>query len=159
MALLDSYQTERDPNARAFVEISVARGQVINQTSAGNIPHDRKQSIWPNLDPWLGPRDGFGGVLAPQVRTDDGPLADDVAEHNFHVLAQETIAMHSNRRALTNSSLWSARQHRPDRLIRNWHQSPHNRLIVAHEVSYPRDCLYPAGLSAPISQKVRYGHT
>ena len=89
--LLDTYQSEREANARAFIEKSVALGRLINQTAAGTVPQGRMESIWPDLGPGLGPRDGVGGALAPQVRTSDGRLADDVSEHGFYVLANDKV--------------------------------------------------------------------
>ncbi len=90
--LLDTYQSEREANARAFIEKSVALGRLINQTAAGMVPSGRMDSIWPDLGPGLGLRDGIGGTLAPQVRTTDGLLADDAACHGFYVLAAEAVS-------------------------------------------------------------------
>ena len=90
-ALLDTYQSEREANARAFIEKSVALGKLINQTAAGVVPRGRMESIWPDLGPGLGPRDGVGGALVPQVHTDDGILADDAAKHGFYVLAADNV--------------------------------------------------------------------
>lgn len=78
--LLDTYQSEREANARAFIEKSVALGQLINQTAHGHLPQGKMASIWPDLGPGLGPRDGVGGQLAPQV-VHDGTRADDAAGH------------------------------------------------------------------------------
>ena len=84
--LLETYRSERERNVRAFIEKSVALGRLINQTGAEMVPKGRMESIWPDLGPGLGPRDGVGGTLAPQVRTEDGGLADDAAGHGFYVL-------------------------------------------------------------------------
>ncbi|MDJ0827397.1 MAG: bifunctional 3-(3-hydroxy-phenyl)propionate/3-hydroxycinnamic acid hydroxylase [Rhodobacter sp.] len=91
--LLDSYQSEREANVRAFIEKSVALGRLINQTAAGAVPQGRMASIWPDLGPGLGPRDGVGGGLVPQVRLASGALADDTAEHGFYVLARAGTAV------------------------------------------------------------------
>ena len=88
-AVLDTYQSEREPNARAFIEMAVALGKLIGQTAAGQAPKGRMTSIWPDLGPGLGPRDGIGGVLAPQIRLPDGQLADDAALHGFYALCRE----------------------------------------------------------------------
>lgn len=90
-ALLDTYQSEREANARAFIEKSVALGGLINQTAAGHIPLGRMQSIWPDLGPGLGARDGVGGTLAPQPRDAGGMLADDAANHGFYLLAARSL--------------------------------------------------------------------
>lgn len=85
--LVDSYGSERRDNARAFIERSVALGRLINRTARGAVPEGRMASIWPPLGPGLGPRDGIGGRLWPQLRLPDGRLSDDVAGHGFHVIA------------------------------------------------------------------------
>lgn len=86
--LLDSYGPERAANARAFIDRSVALGQVINQSTPGRPPSPRMHSIWPDLGPGLGPRDGTGGALAPQPRDAAGRLADDAAGHGFYLLTR-----------------------------------------------------------------------
>jgi len=85
--LLETYRSERERNVRLFVEKSVALGRLINRTGTEMVPKGRMESIWPDLGPGLGPRDGVGGTLAPQVRTRDGRLADDAAGHGFYILA------------------------------------------------------------------------
>ena len=60
-------------------------GWLINQTAAGKVPKGRMESIWPDLGPGIGPRDNVGGKLAPQVRLNDGSLADDRADYGFYV--------------------------------------------------------------------------
>ena len=89
--LLDSYQSEREPNVRAFIDKSIALGLLINRTSAYGVPQGRMSSIWPDLGPGLGLRDGVGGTLVPQVRVEDGRLADSAAGHGFYVLAADRI--------------------------------------------------------------------
>lgn len=80
-ALMTSYSTERAPNARAFIDMSVALGRLINQTAAGQAPTGRMRSIWPDLGPGLGLRDGIGGALVPQIAR-----ADDQAAGGFYAL-------------------------------------------------------------------------
>ena len=90
--LLNSYQSEREANARAFIAKSVALGQLINQTATGTLPTGRMRSIWPDLGPGLGPRDGIGGTLAPQVTNADGQRADDMAGGGFYILSATPVA-------------------------------------------------------------------
>ncbi|KMW59476.1 3-(3-hydroxy-phenyl)propionate hydroxylase [Candidatus Rhodobacter oscarellae] len=90
-ALLGTYGPERAANVRAFIEKSVALGRLINQTAAGLIPQGQMRSIWPDLGPGLGPRDGIGGSLAPQVLTPNGK-ADDAAGHRFYALGAGAAA-------------------------------------------------------------------
>jgi len=85
--LLASYQSEREPNARAFIEKTVALGRLINQTAAGHLPTGKMESLWPDLGSGLGPRDGIGGALVPQVRV-NGQLADDAMQNGFYILAE-----------------------------------------------------------------------
>ncbi|MDF0601584.1 bifunctional 3-(3-hydroxy-phenyl)propionate/3-hydroxycinnamic acid hydroxylase [Psychromarinibacter sp. C21-152] len=82
-AILDTYESERAPNARAFIQLAADMGQLINQTVQGHLPQGRMRSIWPDLGPGLGPRDGIGGALAPQVGR-----ADDAAPTGFHLLTR-----------------------------------------------------------------------
>ncbi len=89
--LLETYQSERETNVRAFVEKSVAIGRLINQTAAGEVPKGQMKSIWPDLGPGLGPRDGVGGALAPQVKLEDGTLADDATRNGLYVLSRGEI--------------------------------------------------------------------
>ena len=89
--LLDSYQSEREANARAFIEMSVNLGRLINQTAAGVVPKGQMKSIWPDLGPGLHGDAVHGGVLAPQVRNTDGTLADTAVNHGFYVLAREPV--------------------------------------------------------------------
>ncbi len=85
--LLDSYETERAPNARAFIALSVDLGRLINRTARGEVPEGRMRSIWPDLGPGLGERDRTGGVLVPQPVT-GGQRADEAARGGFWVLAR-----------------------------------------------------------------------
>lgn len=80
--VLATYETERSPHLRAFVELSVNLGRLINATGHGAVPEGPMKSIWPALGPGLGARDAVAGRLAPQVfmnneRSDDvaGPWA------------------------------------------------------------------------------------
>jgi len=90
-SLLDSYQSERDANARAFIQKSVDLGRLINQTAAGIIPQGQMKSIWPELGSGLGARDGIGGALGPQI-TINGHLSDDAARGGFYAIAQSLPA-------------------------------------------------------------------
>lgn len=88
--VLSTYESEREPHIRQFIELTVALGKLINQTAAGEAPSGKMNSIWPQLGAGLGPRDGVGGALAPQpyVR---GVLADDVAQQGFYVLSSRNL--------------------------------------------------------------------
>lgn len=89
--VLDTYGTERAANVQAFIEQSIALGQLINQTVRDGVPKGQMKSIWPDLGPGLGPRDGVAGKLAPQPRLPDGRLVDDAAGQSFYVLANRPV--------------------------------------------------------------------
>ncbi len=90
--LLDSYQSEREANVREFIDRSMALGRLINQTDPDKLPQGQMKSIWPDLGPGLGPRDGIGGTLAPQGLGADGQMADDLAFPGFHLLCSDPIS-------------------------------------------------------------------
>ena len=48
------------------------------------------KSIWPELGPGLGTREGVGGALAPQITVGE-VLVDDFAQHGFYVLATSQV--------------------------------------------------------------------
>ena len=81
--LLDSYQSEREPNARAFIDLSVDLGRLINQTAAGSGPAGQMRSIWPKLGPGVGASGAGVGTLVPQV-----DRADDRAPNGFYALVR-----------------------------------------------------------------------
>ncbi len=90
-SVLESYQSERSHNVRQFIELSVRLGKLINQTATGDVPKGQMKSIWPCLGAGLGPRDGIGGELAPQVVDAEGKRADDLANQGFYVLAKRPM--------------------------------------------------------------------
>ena len=90
-SLLETYHSEREPNVRQFIDMTMRLGKLINQTAAGNAPRGTMKSIWPSLGDGFGVRDGVGGELAPQIRLADGTLADDYAGQGFYVLAKEPM--------------------------------------------------------------------
>ncbi len=94
-SLLQSYETERAANARAFIDLSVRLGRLINQTAAGAVPAGRMKSIWPALGPGLG-RPGAGvGEQVPQAlqRGPDGVVrSDDISPNGFYLMARDDTA-------------------------------------------------------------------
>ena len=73
---------------RAFIEMSMRLGRLINQTAAGNAPQGRMETIRPALGPGFGDRGGVAGTPAPQLRLNEA-LTDDLAAGGFHVLTGE----------------------------------------------------------------------
>ena len=87
MDLLETYQSERDPHVRAFIELTVQMGQVINTTAdalaSGNVAEvgEGRQKI-SQLRPALGPglkagTSALAGHLFPQPRLTSGERLDD----------------------------------------------------------------------------------
>ncbi|MFT4717012.1 MAG: 3-(3-hydroxy-phenyl)propionate hydroxylase [Paracoccaceae bacterium] len=90
--LLDTYASERLPNTREFINLTMDLGRLINQTAAGQAPSVAMKSIWPALGPGLGVRDGLVGTQAPQVKTVSGEWSDDVAGAGFYALVRKDVA-------------------------------------------------------------------
>jgi 3-(3-hydroxy-phenyl)propionate hydroxylase len=86
-AILDSYQSERAPNVRQFIENSVQLGRLINQTASSQAPSAQMKSPWPSLGPGLGSRDDVAGHHAPQPDWED-----DQSAHGFYVQAVHHMA-------------------------------------------------------------------
>lgn len=91
-ALLDTYETERIPAVRPYIEESARIANVIDQFSISNQRPERSAPhIGATFRPPIGP--GFhdhaapsGGRLAPQPRSRAGKLLDDRVGYNFAVV-------------------------------------------------------------------------
>lgn len=88
--LLETYESERRPNVRQYIDLSVRLGRLINRTMTGQAPSGRMSSIWPGLGPGVGPRDRAGGQLVPQIET-NGHRSDDIAPGGFYVVSRRPI--------------------------------------------------------------------
>ncbi|HUS95656.1 MAG TPA: bifunctional 3-(3-hydroxy-phenyl)propionate/3-hydroxycinnamic acid hydroxylase, partial [Hyphomicrobiaceae bacterium] len=106
--LLDSYQSERHPHVRAYVETALRLGRLINmddpkQALQAAMPQGgstRMSSIAPALGPGLSAGDiGHTGALAWQLRLADGRLLDDLAGYHFVLICDRDVWRHdaSNR--------------------------------------------------------------
>jgi 3-(3-hydroxy-phenyl)propionate hydroxylase len=96
--LLDSYESERSPHVREFIETAVQLGSVI-QTTHPDLADARDSDMadairkfvtpQPQLGPgvWLGETCDTAGHIAPQPRLDDGRLLDDVVGYRFALVA------------------------------------------------------------------------
>jgi 3-(3-hydroxy-phenyl)propionate hydroxylase len=103
-ALLDSYQTERAQHVRAYIELAVRIGGLINTSGMEQaVPTSvlaggeaaRMHSIKPLLGPgpgggWTGPR----GRVAPQPRLSCGTLLDDRAGYRHALLMRPEFERH-----------------------------------------------------------------
>lgn len=94
-SLLDSYQSERSPHVRAYIELAVRLGGLINTRAAeaavpgglGRAEPARMESLKPPLGPGLAAGLGdLAGQLAPQPRLADGTRLDDRVGYRFAAL-------------------------------------------------------------------------
>jgi 3-(3-hydroxy-phenyl)propionate hydroxylase len=100
--LLDSYETERREHVRAYIELAVKLGGVIQTTDPEAArQRDRELLANPTMLRPLAPRLGPGlhgdapepaGTRAAQPRLRDGRRLDDVAGYHFAVLARDDLA-------------------------------------------------------------------
>lgn len=98
-ALLDTYETERKPNAREYIQTAVRLGGLINTAGTEEalraaLPSAkggaRMESIAPPIGPGLGQGD-LAGRLFGQPRLADGQRMDDVYAHQFVVVADAAL--------------------------------------------------------------------
>jgi 3-(3-hydroxy-phenyl)propionate hydroxylase len=100
-ALLDTYEAERKPHVRAFIELAVKLGAVIQTTDpAVAAERDRRfaagdPEIFSYPSPQLGPGVHAGGppagVVFPQPPLDDGRLLDEATGARFAVLGEPGV--------------------------------------------------------------------
>lgn len=97
-ALLDTYQSERHPHARAYIETAVRLGGLINTSATEAALRDgfrqpdgsvRLESLAKPLGPGLGDADNpHRGWLSPQPKLSDGRLLDDHIGLSFALIRQ-----------------------------------------------------------------------
>jgi 3-(3-hydroxy-phenyl)propionate hydroxylase len=94
-ALLDTYESERLPHVRAYIELAVRLGGLINSKAAeaalpGGVARGepaRMETMKPLLGPGLAAGwTGLTGRVAPQPRLEDGTLLDDRVGYRFAAL-------------------------------------------------------------------------
>ena len=99
--LLDTYQAERSPHVREYIELAVRLGGLINtkameQALSGGVPGGepvRMSSIKPRLGPGLAPGwNGPAGSIAPQPRRGDGTRLDDHVGYRFTAVLRPDFA-------------------------------------------------------------------
>lgn len=99
--LLDSYETERAPHTRAYIEQAVRLGGLVQLTDPEKVARrDRDMAMNPQLMASITPRLGSGlhggavapaGTLAPQPRLRDGRLMDDAVGQRFGVITATSL--------------------------------------------------------------------
>lgn len=98
--LLETYETERKPNAREYIQTAVRLGGLINTAGTEEalraaLPSAdgsaRMESIAPPIGPGLGTGEKSGRLFG-QPRLGDGRLIDDVYPHQFVVVAEDALA-------------------------------------------------------------------
>ena len=112
--LLDTYQSERLPHVREFIELAIRLGGVINTKAieAGLAAGEARENAPVKLDvkkPLLGPGLALGDFplarhLAPQFMLSDGRRSDDRTGYH-HVLLVETEAALASRLALSQAGI------------------------------------------------------
>ncbi len=100
-ALLDSYQAERMPHARAYIETAIRLGGLINTMGTGKAldaafsqsdGSTRMESISPRLGPgFAAGSDEHIGRLFPQPRLSNGLLMDNFCGYGPVLLAQDDM--------------------------------------------------------------------
>jgi 3-(3-hydroxy-phenyl)propionate hydroxylase len=112
--LLDTYQSERQPHVREFIELAIRLGGVINTKAieAGLAAGEPREDAPVRLEvkkPLLGPGLALGdlplaGHLAPQFTLRDGHRGDDRIGYNHVVLVEKAAAL-SARLALSKAGI------------------------------------------------------
>ncbi|KAA1002396.1 bifunctional 3-(3-hydroxy-phenyl)propionate/3-hydroxycinnamic acid hydroxylase [Paraburkholderia panacisoli] len=102
-SLLDTYESEREPHVREFIETAVQLGTVIQATDrAAADTRDREMTAairqFKTPQPRLG--DGYhdaaqGGQIAPQPCGADGARLDDAVGYRFALVALDELAQHA----------------------------------------------------------------
>ncbi|SDN56473.1 3-(3-hydroxy-phenyl)propionate hydroxylase [Lutimaribacter pacificus] len=99
-ALLDTYESERKPNAREYIQTAVRLGGLINTAGTEEalraaLPaadgSARMESIMPPIGPGLGVGDRAGRLFG-QPRMADGTRMDDLYPHRWVVVAEAGLA-------------------------------------------------------------------
>lgn len=137
--LLDTYQSERQPHVRQFIELAIRLGGVINTKAieAGLAAGEARENAPVKLEvkkPLLGPGLALGdlplaGHLAPQFELKDGRRSDDMVGYGDVLLVENAAALPPGIKILTSDESngvgrW-LREHgiiaalvRPDRYVR-----------------------------------------
>ncbi|MCO8305045.1 bifunctional 3-(3-hydroxy-phenyl)propionate/3-hydroxycinnamic acid hydroxylase [Streptomyces sp. RKCA744] len=104
--LLDTYESERAPHVRPYIEESARQSNLIEALGTGAVPEPNGTQTVERFRPLLGPGlvaqpGGATGQLSPQPRGVDGERLDDVSGYGFTVVGN---------RALTSAVSEEARQ-------------------------------------------------
>jgi 3-(3-hydroxy-phenyl)propionate hydroxylase len=102
-ALLDTYESEREPHVRTFIETAVQLGGVIQATDSDAVAaRDREMTAaireFRTPQPRLGPgwhAGAAGGQIGPQPVYEDGSRFDDAVGHRFALVADEALIRHA----------------------------------------------------------------
>lgn len=102
--LLDTYESERKPNAREYITTAVRLGGLINTCGTevalrAALPASNGSARMESIAPPLGPGLGVGetaGRLFGQPRLEDGRLMDDAFAHRFVLVADAALVEGAN---------------------------------------------------------------
>ncbi|VCU71000.1 3-(3-hydroxy-phenyl)propionate/3-hydroxycinnamic acid hydroxylase [Pigmentiphaga humi] len=147
-ALLDTYETERAPHVRAFVELAVRLGGIIQATDleAARARDARFDAGGPEIfefpSPGLGPgmlADDAAPVGMPfaQPRLDDGRLLDDAVGSRFAVIGRPAALQAASPAARAAWAAWGACVlDRPGRTLEDWLDAHGAQAIVLRPDRY-----------------------
>lgn len=103
-SLLDTYESERLPHVRTFIDLAVKLGAVLQETDpAAAAERDRRFAAGATLfdfpQPQLGPGDRADapppvGTIFPQPRLADGRLMDEVIGQRFAIVGETALLAH-----------------------------------------------------------------
>jgi 3-(3-hydroxy-phenyl)propionate hydroxylase len=112
-SLLDSYETERSPHVREFIETAVRLGAIIQATDPALVERRNAEmaaspQVFTTPQPALGPGAHDGGAvagrIAPQAVFDDGSRQDDAVGYRFALVVRpdlvDTATAWTGRRAV-----------------------------------------------------------
>lgn len=134
-ALLDTYQTERVPHVREYIELAVRLGGLINTKAMHAVVGEsvlngqdiaRMTSIRPRLGPGLGGEAEPRGRVAPQPVLSSGVRLDDHVGYHYAVIAKDAGAVATDNAAVVSDPACDAWLNelgvaavlvRPDRII------------------------------------------
>lgn len=135
-ALLDSYETERKPHVRKYIELTIDLGHLINQTRAsisGDLVSKRNEGgqRLAQLRPMIGPGVSAGqerlrGQVFPQFRATKPNNSDDQAGYRLALYATEKLS-ELDQKAFGTAGI---AVHKADREIAEWLESKGARAVL-----------------------------
>lgn len=149
--LLDTYETERAPHVREFIETAVQLGRVIEAKGDDGAAHTDQHTkatirkfVTPQPSLGAGFHDGsarrdddtLSGFIAPQPRLRDGVLLDDVVGHRFTLIvkAEHTDAAKAYAESISEAQLIVVTA--DDNHTRDWLASSNSQAVLVRPDRY-----------------------